>query len=141
MPAPRDGEWPGPPCYCGRTGCIELFLSGPGLARDYAAEGGGVAPAVEIARRAAAGDPVAERCLARYEDRLARGLAGIVNVLDPDVVVLGGGMSNLERLLTNVPALWGRYIFSDAVATRLARAVHGDSSGVRGAAWLWDLHR
>lgn len=138
MPAPRPEEWPGPACYCGRTGCIELFLSGPGLARDYAAEGGGTASAVEIARRAAAGDPVAERCLGRYEDRLARGLAGVVNVLDPDVVVLGGGMSNLERLLTNVPALWGKYIFSDAVATRLVRAVHGDSSGVRGAAWLWN---
>jgi fructokinase len=138
MPAPAPEEWPGPPCYCGRTGCIELFLSGPGLARDYAAEGGGAASAADIARRATAGDPMAERCLARYEDRLARGLAGVINVLDPDVVVLGGGMSNLERLLTNVPAIWGKYIFSDAVATRLLRAVHGDSSGVRGAAWLWE---
>jgi fructokinase len=138
IPAPRDGEWPGPPCYCGRTGCIELFLSGPGLARDYASAGGSEATAIEIATRAEAGDPVAEACLARYEDRLARALAGVINVLDPDVIVLGGGMSNLERLLTNVPAIWGAHIFSDAVATRLVRAAHGDSSGVRGAAWLWD---
>jgi fructokinase len=138
LPSPRDGEWPGPPCYCGRTGCIELFLSGPGLARDYANAGGGSLTAVEIAARAAAGDTLAESCLARYDDRLARALASVVNVLDPDVIVLGGGMSNLERLLANVPNIWGTYIFSDAVATRLVRAAHGDSSGVRGAAWLWD---
>ena len=138
MPAPRDGEWPGPRCYCGRTGCIELFLSGPGLSRDYADAGGGTATAAEIARRAQTGDRLAEGALARYEDRLARALAGVVNVLDPDVIVLGGGMSNLERLLVNVPAIWPAHIFSDAVATRLVRATHGDSSGVRGAAWLWD---
>jgi fructokinase len=138
MPAPREGEWPGPRCYCGRTGCIELFLSGPGLSRDYAEHGGEPATAIEIAARAAAGDELAEACLVRYEDRVARALAGVINILDPDAVVLGGGMSNLDRLLTNVPKLWGRYIFSDAVATRLVRAVHGDSSGVRGAAWLWD---
>jgi fructokinase len=138
LPAPRDGEWPGLRCYCGRTGCIELFLSGPGFARDYLADGGDTATPVEIAARAAAGDARAEACLARYEDRLARGLAGVINILDPDVIVLGGGMSNLERLLGNVPAVWSRYIFSDAVATRLVRAMHGDSSGVRGAAWLWE---
>ncbi len=138
MPAPRDNEWPGPRCYCGRTGCIELFLSGPGLARDYADHGGGAATAVEIAVRASAGDALAEASLVRYEDRLARALAGVINILDPDVIVLGGGMSNLDRLIRNVPRRWGAYIFSDAVATRLVRAVHGDSSGVRGAAWLWD---
>jgi fructokinase len=138
MPAPREGEWPGPRCYCGRTGCIELFLSGPGLARDYVEHGGGPLSAVEIAAHASGGEPLAEACLVRYEDRLARGLAGVINILDPDVIVLGGGMSNLDRLLTNVPMLWGAYIFSDAVATRLVRAVHGDSSGVRGAAWLWE---
>ena len=138
IPAPRDDEWPGPRCYCGRTGCIELVLSGPGLARDYASEGGGQAAAVEIAQRAAAGDPIAERCLARYEDRLARALSGVINILDPDVIVLGGGMSNVERFLTRVPAIWRAHVFSDAIATRLVRAVHGDSSGVRGAAWLWD---
>jgi len=136
MPAPRDGEWPGPRCYCGRTGCIELFLSGPGLARDYAAAGGGEASAAEIAARAATGDAVADACIARYEDRLARALSGVINVLDPDVIVLGGGLSNLDRLLISVPKIWRSHIFSDAVATRLARAVHGDSSGVRGAAWL-----
>lgn len=138
MPAPRDGEWPGPRCYCGRTGCIELYLSGPGLARDYATAGGGPATAADIARRADAGDALADAALARYEDRLARALSAVVNVLDPDVIVLGGGMSNLERLLVNVPAIWRAHIFSDAVATRLVRAAHGDSSGVRGAAWLWD---
>jgi fructokinase len=138
MPAPHAGEWPGPRCYCGRTGCIELFLSGPGMSRDYADHGGGSLSAVDIAGRAAAGDPGAEACLGRYEDRLARALAGVINILDPDVIVLGGGMSNIDRLLTNVPAIWGHYIFSDAVATRLVRAMHGDSSGVRGAAWLWD---
>ena len=119
-----------------RTGCIELFLSGPGLARDYAAAGGGEASAAEIAARAATGDAVAEACLARYEDRLARALSGVINVLDPDVIVLGGGLSNVDRLLTSVPKIWRSHIFSDAVATRLVRAVHGDSSGVRGAAWL-----
>jgi fructokinase len=138
MPAPRDDEWPGPRCYCGRTGCIELFLSGPGLSRDYAERGGARVSATEIAARAAAGDAIAEACLVRYDDRLARALAGVMNILDPDVIVLGGGMSNLDRLITNVPKLWGAYIFSDAVATRLVRATHGDSSGVRGAAWLWD---
>jgi fructokinase len=137
IPAPRDGEWPGPPCYCGRTGCIELFLSGPGLSRTYANAGGSTASAEEIAARAAAGDRLAEACLAQYEDRLARALAGVINILDPDVIVLGGGMSNLGGLLTNVPVLWGAHIFSDAVATRLVQAAHGDSSGVRGAAWLW----
>ena len=137
MPAPKDGEWPGPRCYCGRTGCIELFLSGPGLARDYASEGGGQASAVDIAQRASEGDAIAERCLARYEDRLARALSGVINILDPDVIVLGGGMSNVERFLARVPAIWRAHVFSDAVATRLVRAVHGDSSGVRGAAWLW----
>ena len=138
MPAPRGGEWPGPRCYCGRTGCIELFLSGPGLTRDYAESGGGSATAAEIASRAASGDAIAEACLGRYEDRLARALAGVINILDPDVIVLGGGMSNVDRLLANVPAIWSAHIFSDAVATRLVRAVHGDSSGVRGAAWLWE---
>ena len=138
LPAPRDAEWPGPQCYCGRTGCIELFLSGPGLSRDYAESGGGGATAAEIVDRAAGGDALALASLDRYEDRLARALAAVINVLDPDVIVLGGGISNVERLLTNVPQKWLKHIFSDAVTTRLVRAVHGDSSGVRGAAWLWD---
>jgi fructokinase len=142
LPWPRlaepDGEWPGPLCYCGRTGCIETFLSGPALARDYLHDAGRQADAPEIAARAAAGDEAAERCLRRYEDRMARGLAAIVNVLDPDVIVLGGGLSNLDRLYANVPRLWAPFVFSDLVTTRLVKAAHGDSSGVRGAAWLWD---
>ena len=134
LPAPHDEERPGPSCYCGRRGCIETFLSGPGLTADY----DGLAAADEIVRRAAAGEPRADAALARYEDRLARALATVVNVLDPDVVVIGGGLSNLERLYESVPRLWQPHIFSDRVVTRLSRAVHGDSSGVRGAAWLWD---
>jgi fructokinase len=138
LPAPRDGEWPGPPCYCGRTGCIETFLSGPGFARDYEASGGSSLAASDIARRATAGEPLALACVARYEERMARALASVINVLDPDVVVLGGGLSNIDRLYTSVPHLWSSYVFSDRVRTRLVRAAHGDSSGVRGAAWLWE---
>jgi len=133
-----EAEWPGPPCYCGRTGCIETFLSGPGLARDYAAAAGDPIDAVAIGARAASGDLHAEACLRRYEDRMARALASVVNLLDPDVIVLGGGMSNLDRLYTTVPPLWRPYVFSDTVTTRLVKAAHGDSSGVRGAAWLWE---
>ena len=138
MPWPEDGEWPGPDCYCGRTGCIETFLSGPGLAGDYARAGGGQADAGTVARRACAGDAVAAAALERHERRLARALASIINVVDPDVIVLGGGVSNIDRLYGRVPTLWDEYIFSDRVATRLVKAAHGDSSGVRGAAWLWD---
>ena len=138
LPAPRDGEWPGPPCYCGRSGCIETFLSGPALARDYAAGGGGgEATAIEIAARAEGGDPAAEAALERYAERLARALGSVINLLDPDVIVLGGGLSNIDRLYERVPQLWAPYVFSDRVATSLVRARHGDSSGVRGAAWLW----
>jgi fructokinase len=132
LPWPRDGEWPGPACYCGRTGCIETFLSGPGLARDH----GG--PAEDIAARAAGGDPVAEASLARYEERMARALASVINVVDPDVIVLGGGLSKLVRLYETVPRLWSRWVFSDRVDTRLVPPAHGDASGVRGAAWLWE---
>jgi len=128
---------PGPACYCGRTGCIETFLSGPALARDYSASGGSEATALEIARSADVGEPTAIAALERYAERLARALGSIINVLDPDVIVLGGGLSNINRLYERVPELWASYVFSDKVATRLARAVHGDSSGVRGAAWLW----
>ena len=138
LPAPRAGECPGPRCYCGRTGCIETFLSGPGLSRDYEASGGASVTACDIARRAAAGEPLALACIARYEDRMARALASIINVLDPDVVVLGGGLSNIDRLYGSVPTLWSPHVFSDRVRTRLVPAAHGDSSGVRGAAWLWE---
>jgi predicted NBD/HSP70 family sugar kinase len=137
LPWPRDEERPGPACYCGKTGCIETFLSGPGLAADHEAMTGHRLTAVEIARRAEAGDESAEQVLQRYEDRMARALAGVMNIIDPDVIVLGGGLSNLARLYEHVPRLWGRYVFSDHVSTRLVPAKYGDSSGVRGAAWLW----
>ena len=137
LPAPDDDERPGPPCYCGRSGCIETFLSGPALARDYILLGGDDLSAAEVAERAVAGDPRATICLERYERRFARAIASIINVVDPDVIVLGGGLSNLPRLYEQVPAMWGPYVFSDRVDTRLVRAVHGDASGVRGAAWLW----
>lgn len=137
MPWPRPGEWPGPSCYCGRTGCIETFLSGPGLARDFARATRQEIPAPEIVARAEAGDLAAALCLDRYEDRFARALASVVNVFDPDVIVLGGGMSNVDRLYAAIPARWPAFVFSDVVATRLVKAAHGDSSGVRGAAWLW----
>ena len=138
LPAASGVEWPGPLCYCGRSGCIETFLSGPGLERDHSASGGEHVTGREIAARAAAGDSLADAALARYEDRMARSLASIINVIDPDVIVLGGGVSNIERLYERVPSLWLPHIFSDHVVTRLTRAKHGDSSGVRGAAWLWD---
>lgn len=128
---------PLPGCYCGREGCVETFLSGPGLAADHAREAGEVLDAVEIAARAARGDPACEATLARHEARLARALAVVVNILDPDVIVLGGGLSNLPRLYERVPALWGAHVFSDEVRTRLVPPAHGDSGGVRGAAWLW----
>jgi fructokinase len=137
VPWPEHGEWPGPPCYCGRSGCIETFLSGPGLAADHVRRGGAPLDAAEIAARAAQGDAACEETLRRYESRIARALAGVINVLDPDVIVLGGGLSRLERLYANVPGLWPRHVFSDRVDTRLAPPLHGDSSGVRGAAWLW----
>lgn len=139
MPWPEADEWPGPPCYCGRTGCIETFLSGPGLARDYAMHGGEHLDGPAIVARADAGDRQATAALERYEGRMARALASIINVLDPDAIVLGGGLSNMARLYENVPRLWGRFVFSDVVATPIVRAVHGDASGVRGAAWLWPV--
>ncbi|MFQ5783823.1 MAG: ROK family protein [Alphaproteobacteria bacterium] len=137
LPWPGTDERPGPACYCGRRGCIETFLSGPGLARDYHGEGNERLDAPEIIARARAGDPLAEAALGRYEERLARALATVINLLDPEAIVLGGGLSNLDRLYRRVPALWGEFVFSDRVETRLLPALHGDSSGVRGAAWLW----
>jgi fructokinase len=151
LPWPADDERPGPPCYCGKTGCIETFLSGPGLSADHERHTGRRAPAPAIAAGADRGDPAAVATMKRYEHRMARALAGVINVLDPDVIVLGGGMSNIERLYTRVPRIWGDYVFvanrirvtgmsragSPAIRTRLVRARHGDTSGVRGAAWLW----
>jgi predicted NBD/HSP70 family sugar kinase len=121
---------PLPACYCGRAGCIETYLSGPGLARDHEAATGERLEAARIALQRP------ER-MEIYVERLARALASVINVLDPDVIVLGGGLSNATQLYDRVPKIWDRYVFSDRVDTRLARNVHGDSSGVRGAAWLW----
>lgn len=137
LPWPTDEERPGPTCYCGKTGCIETFLSGPGLREDHKRKTGQELDPSEIDRRAANGDSDCEKTMRRYEDRLARSLATVINILDPEVIVLGGGLSNLKRLYQNVPSLWGRYVFSDEVRTRLLSAKFGDSSGVRGAAWLW----
>jgi len=139
LPWPHDSEWPGPPCQCGKTGCIETFLSGPGLERDHAATEDQSLCAAEIGERAEGGDEACGRTLERYEARMARALALVINILDPDVIVLGGGLSNLERLYVNVPRLWSRWVFSDQVDTRLMPPRHGDSSGVRGAAWLWPV--
>jgi len=141
LPWPRDDERPGAACFCGHSGCIETFLSGPGVERDHLAMTGQRLASLDIAAHAARGDAASEATLRRYEDRLARALAHLTNVLDPDVIVLGGGMSNVERLYANVPSLWGEWVFSDRVDTRLVKHVHGDSSGVRGAAWLGALAR
>jgi fructokinase len=138
LPWPGPDELPGPACYCGKHGCIETYLSGPGLRHSFRQRGGEELDPPQIVRRAAAGDAGAEDTLRVYEDRLARGLASVINMLDPEVIVLGGGLSNLQRLYQRVPERWGRYIFSDTVRTRLVPPQHGDSSGVRGAARLWE---
>jgi len=137
LPAPQPDELPGALCYCGRRGCIETFLSGPGFAADHRLHGGRDLSVPQIAAGAAAGDPQCRASLDRYADRLARALASVINLIDPDAVVLGGGLSALAFLYDEVPRRWGRHIFSDTVATRLLAPRHGDASGVRGAAWLW----
>jgi len=139
LPWPREEELPGPECYCGKRGCIETFLSGPGLAREYASRvDQQTAPTAErVAALAGQGDEAARRVLERYVDRLARGLASVVNLLDPDVIVLGGGVSNVDALYAPLPGLLEQYVFSDRADTPVRRALHGDSSGVRGAAFLW----
>lgn len=138
LPLPDGDDLPLPACYCGRAGCVETYLSGPGMAADHARRNG-LAPTTPeaIVAGASAGDAACDTTLQLYEARLARALAGVINLLDPDVIVLGGGLSNLARLYTQVPRRWGAHVFSDQVETRLVRALHGDSSGVRGAAWLW----
>lgn len=138
LPWPRDDERPGATCFCGRAGCIETWLAGPALARDHALRAGGTLAAEAIVAASLQGDAAASATMARYEERLARALAHVINLLDPDVIVLGGGLSNIDRLYANVPAQWGRWVFSDRVDTRLVQHRHGDSSGVRGAAWLWN---
>jgi fructokinase len=149
LPWAEADEMPGPPCYCGRRGCIETFLSGPGMATDHERRARERLSPPEIVERAAAGEREAEMTLTRYEQRMARALAGVINLLDPDVIVLGGGMSNIERLYVNVPRLWADFVFAagesrvpnpdSRVQTHLVRARHGDASGVRGAAWLWPV--
>ena len=137
LPSPGEIDLPLPLCYCGRRGCVETYLSGPAMAADHVRGTGERLEAAEIARRAGAGDTRCGATLARYEARLARALAVVVNIVDPDVIVLGGGVSKIARLYERVPAAWGPFIFSDDVRTRLLPPVHGDSGGVRGAAWLW----
>lgn len=137
LPWPSDDERLGPLCYCGKRGCIETFISGPALSAHFQAATGQNATALEIAGQARRGSRAASFAIEQYVDRFARALAGVVNVLDPDVIVLGGGLSNMGELYTSVPKLLARYVFSDAIRTRIVPALHGDSSGVRGAAWLW----
>jgi fructokinase len=136
LPWPDDDERPGPPCYCGRHGCIETFLSGPGLVADYRRRGGVATRGEDVVERARAGDAPARAALDAWEGRLAKSLATIINVVDPDVIVLGGGLSRLDGLCDRVPPRWRRWVFSDEVTTVLRPAVHGDASGVRGAARL-----
>jgi fructokinase len=136
LPWPSAQELPGPECYCGHRGCIETFLSGPGLMKLHQNETGEYLSPEEMVARAEVSDSACERSLQNYENRLARSLAHVINILDPDTIVLGGGMSNMERLYTNIPKLWGRWVFSDRVDTKLVKHRFGDSSGVRGAAWL-----
>ena len=143
LPWPQDFELPGPECYCGKHGCIETWLSGPGIVRDHELHNSSLLntrplDAKTLDSKARLGDEDANETLRRYEDRMARSLAHVINILDPDVIVLGGGMGNIKRLYDNVPGIWGDYVFSDVVNTKLLAPVYGDSSGVRGAAWLWD---
>ncbi len=139
LPWPEPEELPGPQCYCGKHGCIETFLSGPALPRDHATHEGETLGAEDIVARAAAGDARAEATLARHEQRLARALATVINLLDPEVIVLGGGLSSLAHLYQSVPRLWQRWVFSDRADTPLRPSRHGPASGVRGAAWLWPV--
>ena len=139
LPWPEDGEWPGPACYCGRKGCIETYVSGPGMVRDHEEVTGRRVSTREIVARAAAGDDASGATYGRYVNRLSRGLAAVINTLDPEVVVLGGGMSNLPTLPLDVQRALPPHVFTDRVATRILGNVHGDSSGVRGAAWLWPV--
>ncbi len=138
LPLPEGDDLPLPDCYCGRQGCVESYLSGPALAADHLRHTGQALDAAEIDRRAQAGDKACEATLQRYENRLGRALAGVINLLDPQVIVLGGGLSKMERLYRNLPDCCGAHVFSDVFCTKFRPPQHGDSSGVRGAAWLWD---
>ena len=138
LPWPRGNELNSTRCWCGKNGCIETFLSGTGFEADYLRVVGEELGSREIVQAAAAGSAYADQVLARYERRMAKSLAHIINIIDPNTIVLGGGMSNVERLYERVPQLWQEYVFSDTVLTKLVPPKHGDSSGVRGAAWLWN---
>jgi len=135
---PNDDELPGAECYCGKLGCIETWLSGPGIVRDHELYNNEFIDPETLDGKARFGDEDAKETFQRYENRMARSLAHVINILDPDVIVLGGGMGNIKRLYENVPDIWGDYVFSDTVNTKLLAPLHGDSSGVRGAAWLWN---
>jgi fructokinase len=137
LPWPTPEEWPGPSCYCGKTGCIETFLSGAGLSRDYYAMTGRNVTADAISLAASEDSEPAVRCISIYKQRLARSLAMLINIVDPDVIVLGGGLSNIDAIYGGIKDLVEEFAFSDGLGTEFRRAVHGDSSGVRGAAWLW----
>lgn len=137
LPWMLPSEYPGPVCKCGLRGCIETFLSGTGFAARHAAETGALMDPAAIVAGAGHGDPACQASMSLYESRLARALAHVINLLDPDVIVLGGGMSNVARLYDNVPPLWREWVFSDRVDTIMVPPAFGDSSGVRGAAWLW----
>ncbi len=139
LPWPDAEEYPGPPCYCGLRGCIETFLSGPALAADYRRRGGREVLQGEQIVQQAADDPIASAALAAWLRRLAKALATVVNLIDPDAIVVGGGLSRIEAIYAEVPRLWGQWVFSDVVTTPLVPARYGDASGVRGAAWLWDV--
>lgn len=138
LPWPNQNELPGPACYCGKKGCIETFLSGPGLSQSHNSVGANGPDAKEIVSLAENGDAAAEKTINIFERRLAKSLSAIINILDPEVIVCGGGLSNLQRIYENVPKLWSEYAFSDGLVTRFVPAKYGDSSGVRGAAWLWN---
>ena len=138
LPWPDSEEHPGPACYCGHNACVETFLSGPGLAADYRRRGGGQITGEELVARAEAGEPLAKVSLRAWTRRLAKALSTVINVLDPDVIVVGGGLSRITSIYTDVPKQWGAWVFSDAVATRFVPSQYGDASGVRGAAWLWN---
>lgn len=137
LPWAEADETPGPACWCGKRGCLETWVSGTAFEAHYAARAGAPATAVEIVARSAAGEALASRALADLSDRLARGLAMVINIADPDVIVLGGGLSNIDALPAMISARLPAFVFSDHVAVRVVKNVHGDSSGVRGAAWLW----
>jgi fructokinase len=137
LPAPRDDERPGPSCYCGRQGCIETFLSGPAMAADHARHAGQALKAEEIVAAMRTGDGDARATFRRYVERLGRAMAHVVNILDPDVIVIGGGLSEIDELYRDLPAAVAPHVFSDRFTTPIRKSRHGPSSGVRGAAWLW----